>query len=488
MSINNIPSSQRDIERYVNNLYFRDRSHQRYILHVGPTNSGKTYKALQAFDQDKSGCYLSPLRLLAYEVFEGLNEQGYDCSLITGEEKIIRPNASFLSATVEMCPTEHFSTMIIDECSKLNDEYRGEKWLRAILTNNADEVHLILNEESQYLVEELLRQLAVSYEVETHERKGVLLPSPERQSMYNLPAQSVLVCFSRKIVHELKEKLEELGRRVSIIYGDLPPDVKKYEMKRFIDGETEICVSTDAIGMGLNLPCEQVIFYQVKKHDGKEFRTLTPFEAKQIAGRAGRYGQYEIGYFSAIRPKDEITLRQLVADKKFILQHTYMGIDFHILEMMEGYDLDQKLENYDRLPLVPDGLKHIILPQSITKYDDNYYEKLEEFDLEVAFAFLCSPVKGNNEEYYIDAILDLYQNDAIYPPEKVYINRPIKKSDMQRLENYLSEVDLYVSMSNNATLSKYIDFDESVLEERKMYNEAIIRYLSRKRRRRNMRF
>ena len=65
------------------------------------------------------------------------------------------------------------------------------------------------------------------------------------------------------------------------------------------EGKTRIVVSTDAIGMGLNLPIRRIIFMETEKFDGVERRTLRPEEIKQIAGRAGRLGMYHKGYVGA---------------------------------------------------------------------------------------------------------------------------------------------------------------------------------------------
>ncbi len=64
------------------------RTMQRTIhLHVGPTNSGKTYQALKALENAKSGVYAGPLRLLAHEVYTRFQAKGLSCALVTGEEQ-----------------------------------------------------------------------------------------------------------------------------------------------------------------------------------------------------------------------------------------------------------------------------------------------------------------------------------------------------------------------------------------------------------------
>lgn len=48
---------------------------RRIIFHAGPTNSGKTYHALERYLAAKSGVYCGPLKLLASEVFKKANER-----------------------------------------------------------------------------------------------------------------------------------------------------------------------------------------------------------------------------------------------------------------------------------------------------------------------------------------------------------------------------------------------------------------------------
>jgi ATP-dependent RNA helicase SUPV3L1/SUV3 len=87
---------------------------RQFHLHIGPTNSGKTYNALKALATAKTGAYAGPLRLLAHEVWERLNRgtvggleegKGRECNLITGEERrIVSLEAGLTSCTVECCP------------------------------------------------------------------------------------------------------------------------------------------------------------------------------------------------------------------------------------------------------------------------------------------------------------------------------------------------------------------------------------------------
>src|SRR5207244_13594606 len=128
-----------------------------------------------------------------------------------------------------------------------------------------------------------------------HERLTPLEIAETPWGLKHLPPRTILVAFSRQVVLGLKSELERLDRTVSVVYGNLPPEVRRKQADRFANGETEICVATDAVGMGLNLPADQVCFWELEKFDGKQMRMLTAAEAHQIGGRAGRYGLSNTG-------------------------------------------------------------------------------------------------------------------------------------------------------------------------------------------------
>ena len=121
------------------------------------------------------------------------------------------------------------------------------------------------------------------------------------------------MAFSRRTVLGLKADLEKkFNRSVAVVYGNLPPEVRLRQAERFASGEAEICVATDAIGMGLNLPADNVCFYEVEKFDGKNMRVLNPNEIKQIAGRAGRFGLSEQGMVGALSKANLNIIRQSI--------------------------------------------------------------------------------------------------------------------------------------------------------------------------------
>ncbi|CAM3735369.1 helicase-related protein [Mesobacillus zeae] len=266
----------------------------RYILHVGETNTGKTFRALEKMKRAESGIYLAPLRLLALEVYEKLNADGVPCSLKTGEEEKPVPGAAHMSSTVEMFrEKDHYEVIVIDEAQMIADEARGFSWYRAITKANASEVHIIGSRNMKDLMLELLEDEDV--EVIEYTRDIPLQVEKKEFKLSHTKKGDALVCFSRRQVLETASRLQRNGYHVSMIYGSMPPETRQKQIQRFINGETQVVVATDAIGMGLNLPIRRIVFLENEKFDGTRRRRLTSQEVKQIAGRAGRKGIYEVG-------------------------------------------------------------------------------------------------------------------------------------------------------------------------------------------------
>lgn len=285
---------------------------RRVTLFVGPPNSGKTHAAFERLARAESGTYLAPLRLLALEGRDRLEARGVPCSLLTGEEHVPAPGARAVSSTVEMLNTRDVvDVAVIDEAQMLFDADRGWAWTQAIVGVPAYEVIVIC---SAYAVEAIRRLLEVCdepCEVQVFERKQhvQLLRTPV--PLGSLRKGDAVVAFSRREVLMLRDRIAEKGMRVSVIYGALPPEVRRREAERFAEGEAPVLVATDAIGMGLNLPIRRVLFSTVVKFDGEKERDLSVSEAHQIAGRAGRYGIHEEGHAGVLREAEPDALAVL---------------------------------------------------------------------------------------------------------------------------------------------------------------------------------
>ena len=248
--------------RYPEEWYPATRRLQRAIhLHVGPTNSGKTYSALKRLEQATTGIYAGPLRMLALEVYTRLNKKGKACNLITGDERLIKEgeNALISSCTVEMVPiNSDVDVAVIDEIQMIGDEYRGWAWTQALLGVKAKELHLCGEARSVPLIRELVAAMGDKLEIHHYNRLSPLktMASSLHGDFKNLRKGDCLVAFSRVSIHKLKIDIEKLTKkRVAIVYGSLPPTIRAQQARLFNDpcNNYDFLVASDAIGMGLNL-------------------------------------------------------------------------------------------------------------------------------------------------------------------------------------------------------------------------------------------
>ncbi|EME31361.1 ATP-dependent RNA helicase (mitochondrial) [Galdieria sulphuraria] len=299
---------------------------RRIILHIGPTNSGKTHAALEALRAAQSGIYCGPLRLLAWEIHERLNKgdeshQCVPCDLLTGQEQTDIPDAQHISCTIEMAPVHRrFQVGVIDEIQLLGDNERAWAWTRALLGLAVEELHLCGDPSSENIVRKLINRTQDSLSVQYYERLSSLTVEEDRlTSLQQLQAGDCLVAFSKADLFKWKVDIErETGLKCSVIYGGLPPEVRRQQSMLFnhSNRSDRILVATDAIGMGLNLNIRRVIFSSLLKFDGKEVCSLSPSQVRQIGGRAGRFGSlFPDGLITAVNQEDLEYIRETFSKK-----------------------------------------------------------------------------------------------------------------------------------------------------------------------------
>ncbi|KAK3294880.1 P-loop containing nucleoside triphosphate hydrolase protein [Chaetomium fimeti] len=297
-TINELHQALADM-RFPYEWYPATRMMQRTVhLHVGPTNSGKTYNALLALENSRTGIYAGPLRLLAHETYSRFTAKDKPCALITGEEMRIPSDKSdtwFHSCTVEMAPLNaRVDVAVIDEIQMIADDDRGWAWTQAFLGVQAKEVHLCGEERVVPLIQDLCARIGEKCVVHHYKRLNPLevMDKSMKGKFTNLQKGDAIIAFSKVAIHQLKVGIEKAtGRRCAIVYGSLPPETRASQAALFNDpnNEYDFLVASDAIGMGLNLEVKRVIFESSFKFDGVSFRHLTTPEIKQIGGRAGRY-------------------------------------------------------------------------------------------------------------------------------------------------------------------------------------------------------
>lgn len=247
--------------RYPTEWFRSARTMQREIhLHVGPTNSGKTYQALKRLQESSSGFYAGPLRLLAHEVYSTFNARGIRCGLVTGDEvKGMEEDPPITCHTVEMVPlNKEVDVAVIDEIQMIGDKHRGWAWTNALLGSRAKEVHVCGEARTAPLIRELAASMGDTLRIHHYERLSPLkaMTTSLKGSLKNLRKGDCLVSFTIIGLHAMKREIEVVtGRRCAIVYGSLPPEVRAQQAELFNNPENDFdfLVASDAIGMGLNL-------------------------------------------------------------------------------------------------------------------------------------------------------------------------------------------------------------------------------------------
>ena len=278
------------------------RVNRRVFLYVGPPNSGKTHAAFERLAQALDGAYLAPLRLLALEGRDRLVARGVPCSLLTGEESVPAEGARVVSSTIEMVDTRgELDVAVVDEAQMLFDASRGWAWTQAIVGVAARELIIICSAFAVPAIQQLVALCGETVEIRRFERKQHVQVLARAVPLWSLERGDAVVAFSRRDVLRLRDAIAEQQHVVSVIYGALPPEVRRREAERFSGGAADVLVATDAIGMGLNLPIRRVLFSTMEKFDGVGDRPLDVSEVHQIAGRAGRFGLHEEGFAGVLK-------------------------------------------------------------------------------------------------------------------------------------------------------------------------------------------
>ncbi len=254
---------------------------------LGPTNTGKTFLAIERMLGHSSGMIGLPLRLLAREVYNKVADRvgRENVALITGEEKIKPPNPRYWVATVEAMPRDlDLAFVAIDECQLGSDLDRGHVFTDRMLNRRGREETLVLGAATvRPMVEKLLR----GANIVQRPRLSTLIHTGDRK-ITRLPRRSAIVAFSADEVYAIAELIRRQRGGAAVVMGSLSPRTRNAQVELYQSGDVDYLIATDAIGMGLNLDVDHVAFASERKFDGYQFRHLNTSELAQIAGRAGR--------------------------------------------------------------------------------------------------------------------------------------------------------------------------------------------------------
>lgn len=460
----NFPDNPKDEYKLARNI------NRKIYIHLGETNTGKTYTAMERLKIAKNGVYLSPLRILALENYEKLNSSGVICNLLTGEEEILKEGASHTSCTIEKVDLKkEYDIAIIDEIQMIDDSQRGAAWTRALLGLRCNEIHICGALNAKRVVEKIIEDCNDDYEFKEYKR-SIPLEVQESNFNYNYAEEGdAIVVFSKKKVLQIAEQYSDMGIKASIIYGDLPPEVRRKQYDMFINKENKVLITTDAIGMGVNLPIKRIVFLDIQKFDGEEIRYLTSQEVKQVAGRAGRKGIYEVGYVATVRDNQKF-IKEKLEEKDKIIKAAVLGPSDAILNI-KNLPLNEKLalwvtredsiDYYRKM----DINEYLIILDSIKKY------KLKE---EIQWELLKIPFDISKDEL-MNTFLD-YVEELFVLKNKVISRPQCFKGNLDELECYYQRINMYYSFCKVFNL----EFDFKWIHDERLkvsedINEILIR-------------
>ncbi len=255
---------------------------------LGPTNTGKTFLAIERMLEFENGVIGFPLRLLAREVYDKVVKKiGVErVALVTGEEKIVPAKADFYLCTVESMPQDiNFEFAAIDEIQMCADPERGHIFTERLLSYRGDKLTMFLGSDT---IKKIISYLVPETEFIYRDRLSKLTYSGYKK-ISRIKPRSAIIAFSIDDVYALAEFVRRQKGGAAVVMGSLSPKTRNSQVEIYQNGDVDFLIATDAIGMGINMDIDNVYFSGLKKYDGKQIRSLRDSEIGQISGRAGRY-------------------------------------------------------------------------------------------------------------------------------------------------------------------------------------------------------
>ena len=433
--------------------------------------------ALERLKTAKKGTYLGPLRLLALEVYEKMHDCGVPSTMLTGQECIADDDSRITASTIEMADfSEEYDIAVIDEAQLTADPDRGHCWTKAILGLKAHEIHVCMSPAAESAVTHLIHLCGDSLAICRYQRKTALIceDTPFSFPESVLPGDA-LVVFSKKSVLDVAGRLEEEGIKASVIYGSLPPEIRRRQMQLFTSGKTKVVVATDAIGMGLNLPVRRIVFVQTQKFDGTTRRGLTVPEVKQIAGRAGRFELFDTGYVNAMGQESLDYIREQLTQEEEPIEKVSLGFPQILLDLDEPLDVIIKVWKSVE-PTPPFEKVRVDEILSLYAQAERYRNDIYGFDdKRILYRMISCPIDIKDHQ----VVLQWLRYCKDYPADK-RLKHPDKgagsKLGLQKYETYYRKLDLYYQFSHR--FDKIID-EDWLEQERSRTEGTIMQYLSK---------
>ena len=446
---------------------------------LGPTNTGKTFMAIERMVSYDNGIIGLPLRLLAREVYDKIvvKKGKLNTALITGEEQIIPPRARYFICTVEAMPTDKLVDFIaVDEIQLCNDYERGHIFTEKLLYARGNIESLFLGSDN---IEPIIKKLFPHSKIIKKKRRSKL-SYIGKKSFFSLPKRSAVVAFKTIDVYNIAARIKAQKGGAAVVLGALSPQTRNSQVGMFEAGEVDFIVATDAIGMGLNLNIDNVSFASLEKYDGKKERSLKKNEIAQIAGRAGR--NEKDGYFSNTPQTGQLS-KQLIDS---IEQNLFDPINFlywrnKSLEFTSVESLLKSLNEKSNNPLLiktlnirdENILKHLSVNTEVIKYLSDYECIKILWEISKIPDYMKS-IDFENSGLLVKLFLNLVQNGKI---DYKWVKHEVIK--LQNLEGSIEELTFKLSKTrfwnyisnknqwfdNNLDLKEFAKETENILSK-----------------------
>ena len=415
------------------------KNNNQILAILGPTNTGKTFLAIERMLEYGNGVIGFPLRLLAREVYDKIVLKiGYErVALVTGEEKIIPPKADYYLCTVESMPQDiNFEFAAIDEIQMCADPERGHIFTDRLMNYRGDKLTMFLGSDT---IKKLLTELVPETEFIYRERLSKLTYSGYKK-ISRIKPRSAIIAFSVDDVYALAEFVRRQKGGAAVVMGSLSPKTRNSQVEIYQSGDVDFLIATDAIGMGINMDIDNVYFSGLKKYDGKKIRDLRDSEIGQISGRAGRY--MNDGSFGTTGDCERLTDEQI--------------------DKVENHRFDDVLNIFWRNSNLDfTSSQNLIQSLSVRPPQDNLQRNKDLID-ETTFRFLVSEKSNlnfNNHQHFVKLLWECCQipdftkssynehTDIIYKvfsflsSDKGKITNDWMKQQLSNLNNYEGNID-----------------------------------------------
>ncbi len=442
------------------------QSENKIIAVLGPTNTGKTYMAIEKMMEFNSGIFGLPLRLLAREVYDKcVQKLGVEnVALITGEEKIIPNSAKYFICTVESMPKDKVVDFVaVDEIQMCGDPERGHIFTDRLLNLRGEVLTMFLGSQ---IMKSIISQLLDNVEFLNKERFSKLSYNGSKK-ISRLNRKSAIIAFSIEEVYALAELVRRQKGGSAVIMGSLSPKTRNSQVELYQSGDVDYLVATDAIGMGINMDIEQINFSSLRKFDGKKRRRLRMTEISQIAGRAGRFKND--GYFGItgdcenLEPDEIERIEKHNLDDIRFLYWRNSNLDFSDPESLIN-SLEKK-SGGGNLHRIPDSideniLKYLIRDKKIKFSPDN---------LELLWECCQIPDFQKKAFNHIEVVTKVFN---FLNSGKNRIPNDYMKNQLKGLDKYHGNIDVISNKISNVRTWSYVANKKNWVENSDYWIEA----------------